>query len=85
MSQVQSGEGNFIRITLNSRFNSNFKVNKEILNSRDVMQMLDICENTLLEMERDGRILIDFRISNRKRYYTKNILESLSKLSKNKY
>ena len=49
------------------------------------MQLLDICENTLLGMERDGRISIDFRISNRKRYFTKNILESLSKLSKNKY
>jgi hypothetical protein len=32
-------------------------MNKEILNSRDVMAMLSICENTLLEMERDGRIV----------------------------
>lgn len=48
------------------------------------MQILDICENTLLEMERDGRINIDFRIGNRKRYYTKNVFDSLSKLNPRK-
>lgn len=53
---------------------------KEILTSNDVMQMLNICENTLLKMESDGRIVIDFRISNRKRYYLKNVLNSLAKL-----
>lgn len=44
------------------------------------MQMLGICENTLLDMERDERIVIDFRIGNRKRYYQKNVLASLKKL-----
>jgi hypothetical protein len=48
------------------------------------MQILDICENTLLEMERDGRINIDFRIGNRKRYYTKNVYDSLAKLNPRK-
>ncbi len=52
----------------------------EILNSRQVMKHLGICENTLLRMERDGEIKIDFRISNRKRYFKKNIFESLNKL-----
>ena len=52
----------------------------EILNSRDVMNLLDICENTLLRMEKDGEINIDFRIGNRKRYYLKNITKSLEKL-----
>lgn len=56
-------------------------VNKQILNSRDVMHMLSICENTLIEMERKGKIQIDFRISNRKRYYFDNVMKSLSKLS----
>jgi predicted site-specific integrase-resolvase len=59
-------------------------VDKQILNSRDVMQILSVCENTLLEMERDGRINIDFRIGNRKRYYTKNIFDSLTKLNPKK-
>jgi hypothetical protein len=54
-------------------------MNKNILTSRDVMAMLNICENTLLKMERNGRIKVDFRISNRKRYYTENILKSLSR------
>jgi predicted site-specific integrase-resolvase len=52
----------------------------EILNSRQVMNLLGVCENTLLRMERDGEISIDFRISNRKRYYKKNIIESLNRL-----
>jgi hypothetical protein len=55
-------------------------VQKEILTSRDVMAMLGICENTLLKMESEGNIVIDFRISNRKRYYHKNVLGSLRKL-----
>jgi hypothetical protein len=55
-------------------------VQKEILTSRDVMAMLGICENTLLKMESKGTIEIDFRISNRKRYYLKNVLGSLRKL-----
>lgn len=55
-------------------------MNKEILTSRDMMKMLSISENTLLAMEEDERIKIDFRIGNRKRYYTKNIEKSLSKL-----
>lgn len=57
-------------------------VQKEIFNSRDVMRLLGICENTLLDMERDGRLKIDFRIGNRKRYYLKNIEKSISLLKK---
>tara|TARA_R110001592_G_scaffold51115_3_gene157639 strand:- start:119 stop:298 length:180 start_codon:yes stop_codon:yes gene_type:complete len=53
-----------------------------ILNSRDVMSMLKICENTLLTLEREGIIKIDFRLGNRKRYYKINILKSLEKLAK---
>ncbi len=53
---------------------------KRILTSRDVMNLLGICENTLLKMESDGRIKVDFRISNRKRYYIENIYKSISKL-----
>ena len=55
-------------------------MNKEILTSRDVMAMLSICENTLLKMEAEGSIKIDFRISNRKRYQLKNVLASLNRL-----
>jgi len=64
----------------NSKKTPVFSMNKEILNSRDVMAMLSICENTLLEMERDRRVVIDFRIGNRKRYYLKNVLASLNRL-----
>ncbi|MEO8515512.1 MAG: hypothetical protein ABI426_02145 [Flavobacterium sp.] len=59
-------------------------MNKEILNSRGVMALLEICENTLLKMESDGRIVVDFRISNRKRYYLKNVLDSISRLQNKK-
>lgn len=52
-----------------------------ILNSRQIMTMLGICENTLLRMERDGDIKIDFRIGNRKRYYHQNIIKSINKLN----
>ncbi len=55
-------------------------MNQSILTSRDVMSLLDICENTLLKMENDGRIKVDFRISNRKRYFKENILNSLKRL-----
>ncbi len=55
-------------------------MNQTILTSRDVMSLLDICENTLLKMESDGRIKVDFRISNRKRYYKENILKSLKQM-----
>lgn len=51
-------------------------MNTQILNSRDVMRLLCICENTLLKLEREGVITVDFRIGNRKRYYLKNILRS---------
>lgn len=54
---------------------------EEILNSRQVMKFLGICENTLLRMEKDGDITIDFRIGNRKRYYKRNIIKSISQLS----
>jgi hypothetical protein len=45
--------------------------------------MLSICENTLLKLERLGKITIDFRIGNRKRYYTENVLKSLESLKNN--
>jgi hypothetical protein len=53
---------------------------KQILNSRDVMKMLGICENTLLNLERQGKIIIDFRIGIRKRYYLENVMNSLENL-----
>lgn len=53
---------------------------KQILNSRDVMKFIGVCENTLLKLERLGKIKIDFRIGNRKRYYQENILKSLESL-----
>ncbi|WP_073016217.1 hypothetical protein [Flavobacterium micromati] len=59
-------------------------MNKEILTSRDVMAILSICENTLLKLEAEGNVVVDFRISNRKRYYLKNVLVSLSRLQKTK-
>lgn len=62
--------------------NITLKMNSNILNSRDVMNWLGICENTLLRMEKDGDIKIDFRIGNRKRYYESNIIKSLGKLEK---
>ena len=68
---------NDIKIAYSTLLN---KLDKQILTSRDVMQMLGICENTLLKMESEGTIVIDFRISNRKRYYLKNVLGSLKKL-----
>lgn len=43
------------------------------------MDMLGICENTLLTLESKGDIIIDFRIGNRKRYYSDNVLASLVK------
>jgi hypothetical protein len=54
----------------------------KILNSRQVMSTLGICENTLLKYERLETIVVDFRLGNRKRYYLHNILKSLEKLSK---
>jgi len=52
----------------------------EILNSRQVMNILGICENTLLKYEKESIINIDFRLGNRKRYYKKNVFKSLDKL-----
>jgi|GEM_PF-3459564 predicted site-specific integrase-resolvase len=57
-------------------------MNDKIMTSRDVMQKLQICENTLLKYERNGNIQIDFRLGNRKRYFESNIKKSLIKLSK---
>ena len=54
-------------------------MDNQILNSRGVMELLSICENTLLKLERDGVIAVDFRISNRKRYFQNNILKSLNR------
>jgi hypothetical protein len=56
-------------------------MNSKILTSRDVMKMLNVCENTLLKLERNGTIKIDFRLSNRKRYYESNIFKALNKLT----
>lgn len=44
--------------------------------------MLSICENTLLKLERNGVIKVDFRLGNRKRYFEVNIIKSLEMLSK---
>jgi predicted site-specific integrase-resolvase len=52
-----------------------------ILTSREVMQMLKICENTLLKLEREGKIKPSFRISNRKRYKEEAILSYIKKVS----
>jgi DNA-binding transcriptional MerR regulator len=52
---------------------------KDILNSRQVMALLGICENTLLKYERLEVINVDFRIGNRKRYYQENVLKSFEK------
>ena len=49
----------------------------QILNSRQVMSFLGICENTLLKLEREGTVKIDFRLGNRKRYFKENIIKSL--------
>ncbi|HBI39848.1 MAG TPA: hypothetical protein DDY16_02720 [Tenacibaculum sp.] len=57
-----------------------FNMQKQILNSRDVMKLLGVCENTLLKLERLGKITIDFRIGNRKRYYLENVMKSLVNL-----
>lgn len=55
-----------------------------VLNSRQVMELLGICENTLLKYERLGEIVIDFRIGNRKRYYQGNVLKSLEEKEKSR-
>lgn len=55
-------------------------MNTIIMNSREVMTLLNICENTLLKYERIGVIEVDFRLGNRKRYYKENILKSLEEL-----
>ncbi len=54
----------------------------KILNSRQVMDLLGICENTLLKYESKGDIVVDFRIGNRKRYYLNNLLSSFGKNNK---
>ncbi|MFB0924528.1 MAG: hypothetical protein QMB65_04485, partial [Vicingaceae bacterium] len=59
--------------------NTYIQMRNNILTSRDVMKILSICENTLLKYERNGVIIIDFRIGNRKRYYLENIISSLKK------
>lgn len=54
----------------------------KIVNSKQVMTILSISENTLLKYEHNGIIEVDFRLGNRKRYYLKNMLKSLEKLSR---
>ena len=49
----------------------------QILNSRKVMNFLNICENTLLKLEREGKVKIDFRLGKKKRYFKDNIIKSL--------
>ena len=56
----------------------------DILNSRQVMALLGICENTLLKYERLGDIKVDFWIGNRKRYYQQNVLKSLEEKGKSR-
>jgi|688.fasta_scaffold1630910_1 hypothetical protein len=54
----------------------------KILNSREVMTLLMICENTLIKLEKAGNIKVDFYVGNRKRYYQDNVLLSLERLEK---
>jgi DNA-binding transcriptional MerR regulator len=54
-------------------------VNGEILTAKQVMELLNICENTLLRLERDGAITVDFRLGNRKRYYKDKLLRRFGK------
>ena len=37
----------------------------KILNSREVMSLLMICENTLIKLEKKGNIKVDFYVGNR--------------------
>jgi len=53
-------------------------LNDEILTAKQVMKLLNICENTLLKYEREGAIKIGFRLGNRKRYYKASLLKRLS-------
>jgi DNA-binding transcriptional MerR regulator len=53
--------------------------NDEILTSKQVMYLLQISENTLLRLESELKIVPDFRLGNRKRYYKSKLLERLEK------
>lgn len=50
------------------------------LTAKDVMQYLQVSENTLLKYEREGIITPDFRLGNRKRYYMSSLEKQIKKL-----
>lgn len=52
----------------------------EILTSNDVQGLLKISKNTLIGLEKELRIIPDFRIGNRKRYYRKSVDKYLKKM-----
>jgi phage antirepressor YoqD-like protein len=51
-----------------------------VLTARDVMKYLKISENTLLKLETELKIIPDFRLGNRKRYYQSSLEAQLKKL-----
>jgi DNA-binding transcriptional MerR regulator len=53
----------------------------DIITSKDVQELLRISKNTLLGLEKELIIIPDFRIGNRKRYYTKSIEKYLKKMN----
>ncbi|MDB5228907.1 MAG: hypothetical protein JWN78_3100 [Bacteroidota bacterium] len=53
------------------------KEEDKILTAKQVMQMLQISENTLLRLEAFGTIKPSFRLSNRKRYLVSHIMKQL--------
>ena len=53
----------------------------KVLTAKDVMDYLQVSENTLLKYEREGKITPDFRLSNRKRYYMSSLERQLKKLN----
>lgn len=57
-------------------------MNQVILTSKDVMNYLKVSENTLISYEKQGYIIPDFRLGNRKRYYESSIMKSLERMKK---
>jgi DNA-binding transcriptional MerR regulator len=55
---------------------------ERIYTSREIMQILNICENTLISYEKKGLITPCFRLGNRKRYYESSVIKLLSRLKK---
>jgi hypothetical protein len=50
------------------------------MTAKEVMTNLKIIENTLLRLETEMQIVLDFRLGNRKRYYQSSIQAQLKKL-----